>query len=248
MKTIFNIILILLLYFDVTAQYQDSNIKYIWKNEKSNITAAIDIYGLQQNKNSFCIFYINNVDTVYNNVSDSLFNEFANISSLNCPVVKISFYNIPDTNSTVKMKLYAEELSNFIISDVLKKLPAVKSNNFIVSGLDFYAAVVLYAATTHATKINKTALFLSETDDAGLLKNIAFADLKKLKGKMYFYVNHQHAEKLFADAIATDIALSSNVVLYKFDNFGAFQSAFIFEEAFNWLLADGNNYIIRDTH
>lgn len=245
MKIIFSIILILSLYFEVTAQSQDSNIKYIWKNDLSNIAAAINIYGSQQNKNSFCIFYLNSVDTVYNNISDSLFNEFANISSLICPVVKISFYNIPDTNSTIKMKSYAEEFTNFILTDVLKKLPSVKSNNFIVSGLDFYAAVVLYAATTNAKKINKTALFLHETDNAGILKNIGSADLKKLKGKMYIYVNHQQSEKLFADVLATDIVLNSNVVLYKFDHFGNYQSSFIFDEAYNWLLADGNNYIIR---
>ena len=245
MRIFATIISFLLFSFAPHAQTLESNHKYIWKNDKSGISAAVEIYGLNQSNPSFCIFFLNSVDTVYNNVSDSLFNEYANISSLKCPIVKISFYNNLDTASAIRMKLYAEEFSNFIIADALKKLPAVKADNYIVSGIDFFAAVVLYASSTNAKKINKTALFLNETDNASLLKSIGQTDLKKLKGKLYLYVNHQHKEKLFADSVATDIALNSNIVLYKFDHFSTYESSFIFDEAYNWLLADGNNFIIR---
>lgn len=248
MKTVLAIISVLVFSFNVTAQLVGSSDKYIWKNEKTTISAAIQIYGGKQSTSSYCIFYLNSVDTVYNNISDSLFNAYVNLSSLKCPIVKVSFYNNPDTISETRMKLYAAEFSNSIIADVMKKLPAVKSNNFIVSGIDFFAAVVLYASSINANKINKTALFLNETDNAALLKNIGLTEIKKLKGKLYLYVNHQHKEKLFADTVATNIALNSNIVLYKFDHFGTYLSSNIFSEAYNWLLADGNNYIIRDEY
>lgn len=245
MKIVIAILTALVFSFNATAQLVGSNDKYIWTNEKTNISAAIEIYGQKQSNSPYCIFYLNSVDTIYNNISDSLFNAYVNISSLKCPIIKVSFYNELDTLSAIKMKLYATEFSNSIIADVLKKLPAVKANNFIVSGIDFFAAVVLYASSNNANKINKTALFLNETDNAALLKNIGLTEIKKLKGKLYLYVNHQHKEKLFADSLATNIALNSNIVLYKFDHFGTYLYSFIFDEAFNWLLADGNNYIIR---
>ncbi len=246
MKLFFSIILATVIIFNSAAQSLDSSVKYIWKNEATNITASVKIYGLQQTNKSFCIFYLNSVDTVYNNISDSLFNAFVNISMLNCPVIKINFYNVADTVSGKKIKLYAEEFSKFILNDVQKKYPRIRTHNLIVSGVDYFAMVALSAAIDNPQKINKTALFFHDIENTALLGNVSVADAKKLKGKLYLYINSQNKEDKLADSLANDLALNSTIVLYKFVDFGSLETSSIFKEAYNWLLADGNNYIIRN--
>ena len=246
MKIILSIILSVFISFVASAQSSDSTVKYIWKNEVTKVSASVEIFGLQQTSRSYCVFYLNNVDTVYNTISDSLFNEFVNISALKCPIVKVSFYNMLDSIPTKRIKIYAEELSKFILTDVQKRYPQIRTNNLIISGVDYFALVALTAAISDPRKVNKTALFFNEEESATLLNNVTSADAKKLKGKLYFYVNHQNKDENFADSLTTNLALNSSIVLYKFDHFGELLSSNIFEEAYNWLLANGNNYIIRN--
>ncbi len=245
MKFLLSTILSVFIICNTSAQSLDSTIKYIWKNDVTNISAAIEIYGLQQKNSSFCVFYLNNVDTVFNNISDSLFGEFVNISVLKCPIIKVNFYNNQDTLPTKKIKMYAEEMSKFILADVQKRFPQIKTNNLIISGVDYFALVALSAAINEPLQINKTALFFNEQENAALLSSLTSADAKRLKGKLYFYINHQNDDDKFTDALTTNLALNSSIVLYRFDYYGDLISPNIFEEAYNWLLADGNNYIIR---
>ena len=246
MKHFVSIILTIIIFFNSAAQSLDSTLKYIWKNKTTNITASIEIYGLQHTNKSFCIFYLNSVDTIYNNVSDSLFKKFVNISTLNYPIIKINFYDVVNAVPDKKIKLYAEEFSKFILNDVQKKYPQIRTHNVIVSGVDFFAAVALFAATNNPQKINKTALFFNNVENTAHVINVSEADAKKLKGKLYLYVNHQNKEDKFADSLAKGLTLNSSLVLYKFDQFSSLGSSKVFEEAYNWLSVEGNNYIIRD--
>jgi hypothetical protein len=245
-KLVAGIILPLFIFFKSTAQSSDSTIKYIWKNDASNITASVEIYGLKKADNSYCIFYLNAVDTVYNNNSDSLFNTFVNISTLNCPILKISFYDMLDTVPAKKIKLYGQEFSKFILADVHKKYPQIRTNNPIISGVNYFAIVALSASINNPIKINKTALFFNKNSNIGELRDIGIGEVKNLKGKLYIYINHENIGDNFADFLVNDIALNSSTVLYKFDYFGDIEPSKVFEEAYNWLLADGNNYIIRN--
>ena len=246
MKLVLSIILFFFIFFKANAQTSDTTIKYIWKNEVTGGAATIEIYGIQQTDKLHCVFYLNNVDTVYNNTSDSLFNEFVNISTLHCPIIKISFYNLLDSISNNKNQLYQEEFSKFILPDVHKRYPQININNLIITGADYFATVALEAAIANSQKINKTALFFSSGKRMELLEKVNAADIKKLKGKLYLYIYHLAGENNSADSITTNLALNAVVVFYKFDDFGEPKSSSIFEEAYHWLLADGNNYIIRN--
>ena len=246
MKTFLSTLIAVILFLNSAAQSLNSRVKYIWKNGATNITAAIEISGLQHTNKSVCIFYLKSVDTVYNKFSDSLFNKFVGTYLLNYPIVKISFFNISDTVIGKKIKLYGEEFSKFILADVQKKYPQIKTNNLVVAGVDNFALAALFAATNNPLKINKTALFFNNVENTSLLRYVNMADAKKLKGKLYLYVNHQNNQDTFADSMAKDLVLNSVVVLYKFDFFGNNESSKVFEEAYNWLFAEGNNYIIRD--
>ncbi len=246
MKPVVSFILYISIFFNATAQPSDSAVKYIWKNEATNVSASIEIYGIQQPNKPYCLFYFNNVDTVYNNISDSLFNEFVNISTLKCPVIKISFYNLTDTLPVQKIKLYREEFLKFILADVQKRYTQIRTNNLIISGVNYFAMVALSIAINDPLNINKTALFFNEEENAVPLNTVTAADAKRLKGKLYFYVNHQNKDDKFVDSLTTNLALNSTIVLYRFDHLGDLVSSSIFEEAYKWLLADGNNYIIQN--
>ncbi len=245
MKFFFSTILTVIISVTADAQSVDSTAKYIWKNEATNISAVVEIYGAQFRNKYQCLFYLNSVDTVYNNISDSLFKAFVNLSAASYPIIKISFYNTPDSLPAKKLKSYAEEFSTFIIGDIKKRYPLIRTQNPIVYGVNYFALVALSAAINNAQKINKGALFFNE--DAAILENISSVETGKLKGKFFLYVNHQNKENFFEDAFTSALALNSSVVLYKFDQFDNLGSSNIFDEAFKWLLADGNNFIIQNT-
>lgn len=246
MKLFLSFILVFFIFFYSKAQTVENTVKYIWKNDVTNISASVEIYGLQKSNNSFCIFYLNSADTVYNNISDSLFNYFVNISTLNCPVIKINFYNFLDTVPQHKIKLYAKEFSEFILADISKKYLQINTGNLLVSGIDIFGAVALFSAINDPLKINKTALFMNENKESVLSLTVSATDAKKLKGKLYLYVNHQESYTGFTDSLANNIGINSSAVLYKYDVFDKRISTAVISEAYKWLLADGNNYIIED--
>ena len=245
MKIFISIIITVSCYFTTVAQQTDSSIKYIWKNDSTNITAAVEIHGLQKsNKSSFCIFYLNSVDTAFKTYSDSLFNTFANILNLNCPLIKISFYNVVEPATGVEVALFTQEFSTYILADIKKKYPQIKTNNPIVSGLNSFAVVALVVAINNPFYTNKTAMFFNENGAVDLSGIVSIAEAKKLKGKLYFYVNHRKTGVSFTDILANNLALNSSAVLYKFDDYDSLDSLKVFEEAYYWLMAEGNNYII----
>ena len=247
MKIFASIIITVFSYFTSVAQETDNSIKYIWKNDATNITAAVEVYGLQKSiKSSSCIFYLNNVDTAFKTYSDSLFHAFVNMSTFNCPLIKISFYNAVEQVTGTKVALFAEEFSQFILGDIKKKYPQIKTNKPIVSGLNFFAIVALVVAINNPQNINKTALFFNENDAIDLSGIVSLAEAKKLKGKLYLYVNHQKTGESFTDALANDLALNSSAVLYKLDHYDSLDTIKVFEEAYYWLMAEGNNYIISN--
>ena len=247
MKIFLSIIITVFSYFTSVAQQTDNFIKYIWKNDATNITAAVEIYGIQKyDKSSSCIFYLNNVDTTFKTYSDSLFQAFVNISALNCPLIKISFYNAVVPVTGVNVALFAEEFSQFILGDIKKKYPHIKTNKPTVSGLNFFAIVALNVAINKSLNINKTALFFNENGAIDLSGIVSLAEAKKLKGKLYLYVNHQKTGESFTDALANNLALNSTAVLYKLDHYDSLDTIKVFEEAYYWLMAEGNNYIISN--
>ena len=247
MKNLVIIIISVFSCFKTVAQQTDNSIKYIWKNDTTNITAAVEIHGLQKyNKSSFCIFYLNSVDTAFKSFSDSLFNSFVNISNLNCPLIKISFYNDVAPVTGKKATSFADEFSYSILGDIQKKYPQLKTNMSIVSGLNFFAIVALVISSNNPLKINKTALFFNENTHIDLSGIIGLAEAKKLKGKIYLYVNHQKTSESFVDTLANFLALNSSAVLYKLDHYVSIDTLADFEEAYYWLMAEGNNYIIKN--
>ena len=246
MKLLISAILIFLFSFNnVTAQVVDTTVKYIWKNEETKFTAAIEINGLQSKKNNSIIYFLKEVDTVYNFHSDSLFEAFTNNSLLNCIIVKISFYNLGDSISEKKIKLFSDEFCNKIVPDFLQKFKLPPTANLIISGINNLAQVALYSTLKNYKKINKTALFLNSNISQSLLNIFNNEDYQHLFGKLFIYVKHENNIESFTDSLAVKLALASSGVIYKYDDFESRLPVNIFFDAYKWLIAEGNNYIIK---
>lgn len=229
--------------FCVSVNAQTINVvKYIWQNETTNTNASVEIYDTDRKKNKGCIFFITQVDTAFQSRQDSLFNQFIVTSTVQYAVVKISFYNLYDSS---KLSLFSKELVDYILPDVAKKYKSIPKSNAILSGINEYALVALNTAIESSNKINKTALFFNEYQPNILLCEALESSAKKIEGKLFMYVNTKEGNGLITDSLAENVALNSSVLLYKYDDVDAAASKSIFMEAYNWLMADGNNYILK---
>ena len=240
MKFLFAIIPFILFCENANAQFADT-IKYVWQNETTKINASIEIYNAENTKSKGCIYFITHSDTSFKSISDSLFNKFiASSSQLN--IVKISFYNLYDTN---KLSLFSTELINFILPDLAKKYKQLSNSTLILAGINDYALVALHAAMYNSEKINSTALFFNEYKPETAFSKELKSSPKQLKGKLFMYVNGGEENSLLTDSLAENLALNSSIILYKYDDENVQASKNIFTEAYNWLIADGNNYVLK---
>ncbi len=232
--------------FRVAAQHTDSTIKFMWKDEVSNISAAVEIYGLQKAKIAAPIYFLDKVDTVFNSSKDSLFHDFFNTSVSHCPLVKISFYYFNDTIGGKKVKVFSDVFTKSILPDIHKKVPQLSTNNFIISGINDLCLVVLFCASTNPVKINKTALFMNDDINLSSITTLYLEVLSRLKGKIFLYANHKDSIDVFTESFAKTVALTSTAVIYKFDRYENPVPINLFTEVYKWLLADGNNYVLEN--
>lgn len=241
MKLLGLIISSLLFSLKIDAQILNAE-KYIWQNETTKTTASVEIYDSDSKKSKGCIYFITNVDTAYNSRQDSLFKQFIVPSTGQYAVVKISFYNKYDSS---KLSKFSTELVTYILPDVAKKYKTITKATAILSGVNEYAVVALYAAIHNSKIIDKTAIFFNEYQPDVSLCATQESSAKKIEGKLFMYVNTKDENVSITDSLAENLALNSSVLLYKYDDVSAAASKNIFKEAYNWLMADGNNYILK---
>ena len=226
---------------NVNAQLANA-VKYIWQNDSTKINASVEIFENDSKKSNGCIYFISNVDTTFNGYPDSLFKQFVASSTLQYNVVKISFYSLFDTS---KMSVYSKELMSFILPDVMKKYKSLCKTDAVISGINDYALVALHAAIHYSDKINKTAVFFIDYLPNEFLCKELELSFKLIKGKLFMYVNGNEENSFSTDTLAENLALHSSIVLYKYDDDNAIATKYIFTEAYKWLMADGNNYILK---
>lgn len=228
----------------LSAQSEDNTIKYIWKNKENNLTAAVEIFGLQNKKSASPVFFLNKVDTVLNSSSDSLFHAFKKEFTSTCPVIKISFYYFEDSVSGKKIKIYSDAFTKFILPDIRKKYTQLSTDNIIVTGLNSLCLVALSSATNNPLKINKTALLFNAENYISSMATLYAEASKNLKGKLFIYVNRQNYIDGSIDSFAKSVALITTAVLYKYDHYDRPLPKNFFIEVYKWLIADGNNFVI----
>jgi hypothetical protein len=224
------------------AQADAKPIKYAIALDSTN--AQIEIWpAAQEPKNT--IYFLSFKDSLKEISIDTVFQNFAKQFSEKLSFVKIIFDNVADSLSANTIATLANSLSNEIIPDSRKKYPKIITDNFVLVGLNTGGIIAITSACFFPEKINKVAAFF-ENDEPKLSNSDAINLVAaKIKGKLFVHTSQKNTTTNNTNLMLDNLALKSSVMLYKIDDFEDALTVDILAEAYYWLMANGNNYIIK---
>lgn len=192
-------------------------------------------------------FYFFTDDTLQTNKINIALNEFITNNTA-CAVIKILFKKTADTLYADSLQRFAEDFSRRIMPEILKKYPEMKADRIIVSGENGGAAVALFASMLFPEKFRNTAIFTDDFSPVYLLKS-SFKNLLttavKVKGKLFMYVLQKDKNETAPDVFADMIGLHAAGLVYKIDALDDRKINAAFTDMYNWLSAEGSNYVIN---
>jgi hypothetical protein len=242
LKIIFATIFALFCFAHVHAQADTKPLKYAIALDSTNVD--IEIWpALQAASNT--IYLINFKDSLNGFSTDTTFQNFAKQFSEKLSFVKIIFNDVADTLSAKTIATLANSLSNEIIPDSRKKYPKIITDNFVLVGLNTGGIIAITSACFFPEKINKVAAFF-ENDEPTLSNSDAINLVAaKIKGKLFVHTSQKNTTTNNTNLLVDNLALKSSAMLYKIDDFEDALTVDILAEAYYWLMANGNNYIIK---
>jgi hypothetical protein len=218
--------------------------EYTWESKDGKTTAQISIKPALENASSKTIFYFIAIqDSLNGNLVDGNSDSIVKSLPTSCTAIKISLSQKLDTIEV--RDLFA--LSTLVVKEIFpfvqqKYMPA-KNANTILSGVDAGAEIALISALSFPDKFNKTALFFNRAFAEFAYSNQFDVLAPSIKGKLFMYVKHTENEINIIDDMTNKLVLKSSVMLYKIDAYE--EDVISFEDGYKWLMADGNNYIIK---
>jgi hypothetical protein len=226
------------------AQNKVNETEYKWESNDGKTTAKISIKPALENANNKTVFYfIALQDSIVENLIDTTSNGIFSALPPSCTAIKIvlsqqlEFQEIPDFFS----------LSKIVVSEVItfinKNSALPKVDNFIISGVDAGAEIALISALFFPDKFNKTALFFNKVFPDFAYSNQLDVLVPNIKGKLFLHVKQDEDKENVIDKMVNKIALHSSIMLYRID--AQEYDTISFEDGYKWLMADGNNYIIK---
>jgi hypothetical protein len=226
------------------AQNVTNTIEYTWQSNDGKTAAQISIKPESENDGNRTIFYfIAMQDSVSNNLVDINFNNIVTTLPSSCTTIKISLSQKLDT---LEVRDFFK-LSKLVVTEILlfvHQKHAVPNNlNAILAGVDAGAEIALTSALSFPDKFNKTALFFNKAFAGFAYSNQFDVLAPSIKGKLFLYVKHTENEINIIDDMVIRLALKSSIMLYKIDVYE--EENIYFEDGYKWLMADGNNYIIK---
>jgi hypothetical protein len=226
------------------AQNGTNATEYIWESNDGKTTAQISIKPALENASSKTIFYfIAMQDSVNGNLVDSNYDCIAKSLPTSCMAIKISLSQKLDSQDIRDLFSLSKLVVNEVLLFIDKKEVLSKASSFIIAGVDAGAEIALISALSYPNKFNKTALFFNKE-----IAEFAYSDqfdvlAPNIKGKLFIYVKHAGEELNITDEMANRLALKSSIMLYKIDMYE--EDIISFEDGYKWLMADGNNFIIK---
>jgi hypothetical protein len=224
------------------AQDTTKTIRYIIEKDSSNI--YIEIFPVKGDKKQ-TIYFLTAENDSSKNILDTCFQNFVNSTAVNTSIVKIIFTNKPSVEVPNLIKAFANILVKEIIPNVQQKYPLFVSNNIILAGINEGAIIAIGTASLWPEKINKTAAFFYNY----ILSITTYNDLVTLvpaiKGKLFLHTNYKDDGLSQSNLLADSLALKSTIMLYKVDDDETFTNSTLLADGYHWLMADGNNYIIK---
>jgi hypothetical protein len=225
------------------AQSIKNTIEYTWQSNDGKTAAQISIKPAQENASNKTIFYfIVMQDSINKNLVDTSSNNIFKALPPSCTAILIA---VSQKLDSIEVRDFFA-LSKLLITEVLpfvhQKYGAAKNANTILAGLDAGAEIALISALSFPDKFNKTAFFFNDYLSGFAYIN-KFESPLGIKGKLFMYVNHKGGKLDTSDGLVYVLALKSSIMLYKIDAYE--EDVISFEDGYKWLMADGNNYIIK---
>jgi hypothetical protein len=230
----------------VLAQNATNAIEYTWKSNDDKTSAQISIKPIPilENANTKTIFYfIAMQDSINENLVDTNYKSIVKALPTSCTTIKISLSQKLDTQEIRDFFALSKLLVTEIFPFVHQKHAATKHAHIILAGVDAGAEIALISALSFPVKFNKTALFFNTAFAEFCFSNQFDVLAPSIKGKLFVYVKHNKNDIDVIDNMANRLALKSSIMLYKIDVYE--EEVLSFEDGYNWLMADGNNYIIK---
>ncbi len=222
------------------AQDTTKTIRYIIEKDSSNI--YIEIFPAKGDKKQ-TIYFLTAENDSSKNILDTCFQNFVNSTAVNTSIVKIIFTNSPSTEVANLIIPYANIIGKEIILKIEQKYPFLLSNNIMLAGINEGAFVAIGIACLLPEKTNKVAAFFIDYNPSITIRNDCAALIHKAKGKLFINTHYKDVILENLNLYVDSLALKSSIMLYKID--GDEDDGIYFGEGYNWLMADGNNYIIK---
>jgi hypothetical protein len=226
------------------AQNVANTTEYKWESNDGKTIAQISIKPALENASNKTIFYFIAVqDSINENLVDTSSNSIFNALPPSCIAIKISLSQKLDSQEVRDLFLLSTLLLNDIFPFINKSWVLPKVNNTIIAGVDAGAEIALISVLSFPDKFNKTALFFNKPFAGFAYSNQFDVLAPNIKGKLFMYVKHAEDELKIIDDMTNRLALKSSIMLYKIDAYEV--DTISFEDGYKWLMADGNNYIIK---
>ncbi len=244
MKLICSTIFIFCCSHFLLAQNATNTIEYTWQSNDGKTAAQIFIKAALENASNKTVFYfIALQDSVSNNVVDTVYNSIVAALPTSCTAIKISLSQKLDSIEVRDFFALSKLLVTEVLPFVHQKYAAAKNANTTLAGIDAGAEIALISALSFPDKFNKTALFFNKAFAGFTYSNQFDVLAPSIKGKLFLYVKHTENEINIIDDMVIRLALKSSIMLYKIDVYE--EENIYFEDGYKWLMADGNNYIIK---
>ncbi len=217
--------------------------KILFCNDSTKITIDVAIIKLVANTNNTIIYFIPKEDSAVNNFFDNTHIEYNQQLGL-CNKVNIIFSCGAGVLAKNKKETLTNYLQKYLLDTLQKELPNLFVKNNLFYGINNGAAIALNMALQNAEKINKTAIFFNNYELTQLITTEIIGNAAKLKGKLFVYTNNEEQKLNKVDEIINELALKSNAMFYRIDAFNeSIKNADTL--GYSWLLADGNNIILK---
>jgi hypothetical protein len=221
-----------------------STTEHTWESKDGKTTAQISITPALENVGNKTIFYfIDMQDSVNNNLLDTSYNNVITALPTSCTAIKISLSQKLDTQEIRDFFMLSKLVVNEVFPFIQEKYKIAKQYNSIIAGLDAGAEIALISALSFPDKFNKTALFFTTAFAEFGFSNQFDKMAPSIKGKLFMCVKHTANEINITDRMANGLALKSSIMLYKIDVYE--EDSISVEDGYKWLMADGNNYVIK---
>ncbi len=208
--------------------------------DSTNILVDIEIIKSAVNDiASNTIFYLSQKnDSSYKNLIENT----NGVSTYN--KVKIIFSFNKEIISTNKIEALKNYLQNYIFDSLKKEQPSLFTKTHLFYGINDGAIIALNMALQQPDKINKTALYFSDYAVSPAIANYLSKDYGKLKGKLFILTKNVENKIVVLDEMITELALKSTAMFYRIEDFDDTLDI-IYTQGYNWLLANGNNIILK---